>query len=92
MPERRETTEQIDWRAKQLHTWLASRKISCVEELQNGHKAKDIIPLIAWRRGALKEEALDDLLSNDERGPSSIRRTLEPVSYTHLTLPTNIAV
>ena len=25
------------------------------------HKAKDITPLIAWRREALKEEALDDL-------------------------------
>jgi len=26
-----------------------------------GHKAKDIIPQIAWRREAWKEEALDDL-------------------------------
>ena len=26
-----------------------------------GHKAKDITPSIAWRREALKEEALDDL-------------------------------
>ena len=43
-----------------------------------GHKAKDITPLIAWRREALKEEALDDLPWKDERGPSSVRRTLEP--------------
>ena len=43
-----------------------------------GHKAKDITPSIAWRREAWKEEALDDLPWKDERGPSSIRRTLEP--------------
>ena len=43
-----------------------------------GHKAKDIKSLIAWRREAWKEEALDDLLWKDERGPSSVRRTLEP--------------
>ena len=34
-----------------------------------GHKAKDITPSIAWRR----EGALDDLLSKDERGSSSVR-------------------
>ena len=38
-----------------------------------GHKAKDIKLSIAWRRGALKEEALDYLPLKDERGPSSIR-------------------
>ena len=43
-----------------------------------GHKAKDITRSIAWRREALKEEALDDLPWKDERGPSSIRRTVEP--------------
>ena len=31
------------------------------------------------RREALKEKALDDLPWKDERGPSSIRRTLEPL-------------
>ena len=41
-------------------------------------KAKDTTPLIAWSREALKEEALDDLHWEDERGPSSTRRTLEP--------------
>ena len=40
---------------------------------QGYHKA-----LIAWRKEALKEEALDDLTSKDERGPSSVRRTSEP--------------
>ena len=33
---------------------------------------------VAWRREAWKEKALDDLPWKDERGPSSIRRTLEP--------------
>ena len=42
-----------------------------------GHKARDIKPLIARRREAWKEEALDNLAWKDERGPSSIRRTLE---------------
>ena len=41
------------------------------------HKAKDITPLIAWRREVLKEEALGNLPWKDERGSSSIRRTLE---------------
>ena len=40
------------------------------------HKAKDITPLI-WRREVWKEEALDDLPWKDERGSSSMRRTLE---------------
>ena len=43
-----------------------------------GYKANDITPSIAWRREAWKEEALDDIPWKDERGPSSIRRTLEP--------------
>ena len=43
-----------------------------------GHKAKDIIPSIAWKREAWKEEALDNLPWKDERGPSSVRWTLEP--------------
>ena len=42
------------------------------------HKAKDITPSIAWRRKAFKEQALDDLPGKDERGPLSVRRTLEP--------------
>ena len=40
-----------------------------------GHKAKDITPLTAWRREALKEEALDDLPWKDKRGPSSDGQT-----------------
>ena len=42
-----------------------------------GRKTKDTTPSTAWRREAWKEEALDDLPWKDERGPSSIRRTLE---------------
>ena len=49
-----------------------------------GHKAKDITPSIAWSRKAWKEEALDDLTWKDERGLSSIRRTLEPFQRQHL--------
>ena len=57
-----------------------SEDLKCWEAWDStcGHKAKDITPSIAWRREALKEETLDDLPWKDERGPSSIRRTLEP--------------
>ena len=41
-------------------------------------QATDVTPSIAWRREAWKEEALNDLPWEDERGPSSVRRTLEP--------------
>ena len=37
----------------------------------------DITPSITRRREAWKEKALDDLPWKDERGPSSVRRTLE---------------
>ena len=64
MPEWRQTTEQIDRRAKlssQVNCF--SKDLKCWEawDTTSGHKAKDITPLIAWRREALKEEALDDL-------------------------------
>ena len=42
-----------------------------------GHRAKDITSSIAWRREVWKEEARDDLRWQDERGPASVRRTLE---------------
>ena len=38
---------------------------------------KDITQSAAWRREAWKEEALDDLPSEDGREPLSVRRTLE---------------
>lgn len=41
------------------------------------HNAKNITPLFAWRMEAWEEEALDDLPWKDEKGPLSIRRTLE---------------
>ena len=64
------------------HKWLASRKIWNVEELET-LLAKDIKPSIAWRRKAWKEEALDDLPLKCEKGPSSIRRTVEPLQRRH---------
>ena len=45
--------------------------------LDHRHKAKVITPSIAWKREAWKEEAVNDLSSKDERGPSSVRRRLE---------------
>ena len=81
MPEWREMIEHIDWRAKQpsqvacfleVLKWWEAWDTTC------GHKVKDITPLIAWRREAWKKEALHRLPWKDERGPSSIRRTLEP--------------
>ena len=77
----RDTTEQTDWQAKQ------PSQVACIsEDLKCGeardttcrHKAKGITPSIAWRHEAWKEETPDDLLLKDERGPTSIRRTLEP--------------
>ena len=47
-----------------LTSGLAYRKLGSVEKLETlpaGTKPKDITPLIAWGREALKEEALDDL-------------------------------
>ena len=81
MPEWRETTEQIDWRAKQpsqVACFSEARKCCGAWDTTCGHKAKDITQSIAWRREAWKAGALDDLLWKDERRPSSIRRTLEP--------------
>ena len=79
MPEWRETTEQTDWRKQPLQVACFSEDLKCWEAWDTtcGHKAKDFTPSIAWRRDAWKEEAPDDLLSKDERGPSSIRRTLD---------------
>ena len=64
MPDWRETTEQIDWRAKlSSQVTCFSEELKCWEAWDTtcGHKAKDITPLIAWRREAWKEEALDGL-------------------------------
>ena len=72
MPEWREMTEQIDWRAKQPpQVAFFSEDLKCREAWDTtcGHLAKDITP----RREALKEEALDDVPTKDERGPSSVR-------------------
>ena len=53
-----------------LKCWGAS-DTSC------GYKARDITLSIAWRGEVLKEKALDDVRSKDERRPSSVRQTLE---------------
>ena len=61
------------------HGRVASRKIWSVEELETlpvGTKPKTT-PSIAWRIEAQKEEALNDLPWEEEKGPSSIRPTLE---------------
>ena len=71
----------MDWRAKQpSQVACFSDDLKCWEAWDTtcGHKAKDITPLITWRREALKKKVLDDLPWKDERGPSSIRQTLEP--------------
>ena len=81
MPEWRETTEQTDWQAKQpSQVACFSENLKCWEAWDTTcrHKAKDITPSTAWRSEAWKEEAPDDLPWKDERGPSSIRLTLEP--------------
>ena len=56
------------------------RLLQCWEawDTISGHKDNCITPSIAWRREAWKEEVLDDLPWKDERGPSSVRRTLGP--------------
>ena len=80
MPEWRDSTEQTDWRAKQSSEVACfSEDLKCWEAWDTtcGHKAKNITPLIVCRSEALKEEELDTLPWRDERGPSSIRRTLE---------------
>ena len=78
MPVWREMTEQIGWRAKhpsQVACFLEDLKCWEAWDTTCGHKAKDITPLVAWRRESCKEVALDDLLWKDERGPSSVRWT-----------------
>ena len=80
IPELREVTEKIHWRVKQPSQMACfSEDLKCwgAWDTTCGHKAKDIIPSITWRREAWTEEAIDDLPWKDERGPSSIRRTLE---------------
>ena len=86
IPEWREMTDQTDWRAKQPSQVVCfSEDLQCwgARDTTCGYKAKDITPSITWRREAWKEEALDDLPWKDERGLSSIRRTLEPFQRRH---------
>ena len=61
------------------HVACVSEDLKCwgARDTTCGHKATDITASIDWRRETSKEEAIDDLSLNDERGPSSVRRTLE---------------
>ena len=64
-----EVMEEIDWQAKQpSHVVCFSEYLKCWEAWDTtcGHKAKDITPLIAWKREAWKEEVLDNLPWKDE--------------------------
>ena len=86
MPEWREITEQIVWLAKQLSQIACfSEDLKCwgAWDTTCRYKAKDVTPSSSWRRETLKEEAIDDLPWQDERGPSSIRRTLKPFQRRH---------
>ena len=79
----REMTEQIDRWAKQLS------QVACFSEvLRNlSHylwaQRWGIAPLILWKRELWKEEVLDNFPWKDEKGSSSIRRTLEPFQRWH---------
>ena len=74
------------WRSRVIggksnpHKWLTSRKSEVLRSLRHylraqiqGHHTSVVRKREAWKRGAL-----DDLPWKDERGPSSVRRTLEP--------------
>ena len=81
MLERREMTEQTDWWVKQpSQVACFSEDLKCWGAWNTScpHKAKDIMPSTIWRKEAWKEVMLDNLLWKDERGPSSIRWTLQP--------------
>ena len=63
-----------------LTSGLLLRKSQVLRSLKHYLQAQsqDITPSITCRREVWKEKALDDLPWMDERGPSSIRWTLEP--------------
>ena len=85
IPEWREMAKHIDWLTKQpSQVACFTEDVKCWEAWDTtwGHKAKNVIPSIAWRRKVWKEEALDDLSWKDERGPS-VRHTLELFQRQH---------
>ena len=87
MPESKEMTEQADWRAKQpSQVACVSEDLKCWEAwgITCGQNSKDTTLSIAWGRElAWKEKALNDLPWEDEKGPSSIRPTLELFQRQH---------
>ena len=94
----RKMTKQTDWQAKQPSqvvctlealqcwgawcSWLCALGW-CLGLLNWGHKAKKITPSITWRWKVQKEDALHSFLWKGERGPSSIRQTLELFQMKH---------
>ena len=80
MPESKQMTAQIDWRAKQPpHAGFAARKIWSVEDLETlpptGHKAKDITPSIAWRRETCKKRGSAQRSSSGGRERTIVNQT-----------------
>ena len=70
----------LSWRQPQCAHALTHIHINMTDqqELETtwGHKSKAVTTSITWKR-VLKEEVLDDLPWKDERGPSSVKQTLE---------------
>ena len=82
MPEWREMTEQIDWRAKQpSQVACFSEDLKCwgVWDTACRHKAKDVMPSVTGKREAWNKEVLNDLPWKDERARAIVsqRWTLE---------------
>ena len=69
IPEWREMTEQIDWRARQpSQVACFSKELKCwgAWDTTCGHKVKEVTPSITCRRNTGKEEALDYFLWKGE--------------------------
>ena len=71
MLEWREMTKRIDWLGKhpsQVACIYISEDLKCCGALETTcrHKAKDITPLITWRKEVWKEEALNSLPWKDK--------------------------
>ena len=64
MSELRERTKQVDcWANQPSEVACVSVDLTCLGGLDTTcrHNARDITPLVTWRRGMEKEEAPDDL-------------------------------
>ena len=87
MPEWREMAEQIDWQAGKatLTNSLLLNRPEMLSSLRHYRQVQSqgLTPLITWKRESWKKEVLDNLPWKDERGPWSIRWTLEPFQRQH---------